>query len=186
MKGRTTVRPTPGPKQGLIRGSPQPLLTVACSHLQTPAAARRPSASATTGAVCPTCCGATGQMTAGTAPTRFPATVSGTWARPQTLPTPTDHAPPRPSLSFGPQVPRILVQVTVWWPRAGTLGWEVWPGPVCPPRGGPWLMAPGGHCYRDGLWCGRVPLPGRHLHRELQPLQPVCGLRGRLGRDELQ
>ena len=102
------------------------------------------------------------------------------------LPTPTDPAPPRPSLSFGPQVPRILVQVTVWWPWAGTLGWEVWPGPVCPPRGGPWLMAPGGHCYRDGLWCGRVPLPGRHLHRELQPLQPVCGLRGRLGRDELQ
>ena len=135
-EGGTTVRPMPAPKQGLVGGSPQPLLTAACSRLQTPAAARRPSASATTGAVCPTYCGATGRTTAGTAPTRFPATVSGTRARPQTLPT---H--PRPGCAV---VPGILVQGTVWWPRAGTLGREVWPGPAWPARGGPWLMARAG------------------------------------------
>lgn len=44
--------------------------------LQIHAAARRLSASAAMGAVCPTCCGVMELMTVGTAPTRFPATVS--------------------------------------------------------------------------------------------------------------
>lgn len=69
--------------------------------------------------------------------------------------------------------------------RAGTLGREVWPGLAWPHGKAPALMALGGGTVVENGLCGVSSKAGPPA-LGTQPLQPVCGLRGRLGRDELQ